>query len=108
MLLLTWVWLLLPDWRNLGLGRASDPSCLGVARAQTQVTLVLQPLLAQDSGVRCLDSRLLSLAFKKGPKLLDLMLQPDSLKLGLGKFNIIICIIIIIINLIINKFEKNY
>jgi hypothetical protein len=32
------------------------------------------------------------------------MLQPDSLKLGLGKFNIIICIINIIINIIINKF----
>jgi hypothetical protein len=66
------------------------------------------------------DSKLLGLVFKRDPKLLDMMLQPDSFKLGSYKLdiiinikNIIICIINIIIifiiniiNIIINKFEK--
>jgi len=57
--------------------------------------------------------KILSLTFKKGPKLLDLALQLDPLKHGSDKFNIIInikniiiYIIINIINMIINKIEK--
>jgi hypothetical protein len=52
----------------------------------------------------------LGLTFKRGPKLLDLALQPDPLKHRPDKFNIIINIIYIIINIInmiINKIEKN-
>jgi hypothetical protein len=56
----------------------------------------------------------LGLTFKRGPKLLDLALQPDPLKHRPDKFNIIInikniiiYIIINIINMIINKIEKN-
>jgi hypothetical protein len=59
------------------------------------------------------DSKLLGLVFKRDPKLLDMMLQPDSFKLGSYKLdiiinikNIIIIFIINIINIIINKFEK--
>ena len=66
--------------------------------------------------------RLLGLVLQSDLKLLDLTLQPDSLKLGSCKFNIIIsikniiiCIINIIIfiimniaNIIINKFENKY
>jgi hypothetical protein len=61
----------------------------------------------------------------RGPKFLDIVLQPNTLKLGSDKFNIIInikniiiiiiimkdiiiCIINIIIFIIINKFEKKY
>jgi hypothetical protein len=59
------------------------------------------------------DSKLLGLVFKRDLKLLDMMLQPDSFKLGSYKLdiiinikNIIIIFIINIINIIINKFEK--
>jgi len=60
----------------------------------------------------------------RGPKFLDIVLQPNTLKLESDKFNIIInikniiiiiimkdiiiCIINIIIFIIINKFEKKY
>jgi hypothetical protein len=56
----------------------------------------------------------MTLQLNSHPKLLGLALQPDPLKLGSCKFNIIINIKIIIIiiimniaNIIINKFEKN-
>jgi hypothetical protein len=56
----------------------------------------------------------LGLAFKRGLKLLGLILPQNLPKLGSDKFTIIICIINIIvliiiniINIIINKFEKN-
>jgi hypothetical protein len=60
------------------------------------------------------NSRLLSLAFKRSPRLLCLTLQLYLLKFGSNKFNIIINLKniilfiknIIIINIIINKFEK--
>jgi hypothetical protein len=59
------------------------------------------------------DSRLLSLVLQPDARLLGLALQLYSLKLGSFKFNIIICIINIIIfiimniaNIIINKFKK--
>ena len=48
-----------------------------------------------------LNPRLLGLILKRGLKLLNLVLQPYLFKLGLGKFNIIICIINIIIFIII-------
>ena len=43
------------------------------------------------------DPKLFGLAFKKGSKLFDLLLQSDPLKLGPDKFNIIINIKKIII-----------
>ena len=50
----------------------------------------------------------MTLQLNSHPKLLGLALQPDSLKLGSCKFNIIIFIIMNIANIIINKFEKKY
>jgi hypothetical protein len=151
LLLLTWVWHHLLDPSNLGLERGTWPKLLGCDRGADPSPLGLVALsglrlsgsafepVALKFGVRMEDSWVkqvrtqgswvlrysqtqVGLAFKRGPKLLDLALQSDSLKLGSDKFNIIIniknmiiciiniliCIIVNIINIIIYKFKKQY
>jgi len=89
--------------RLLGLDLQTDPGLLGPVAGPKALGLVSGPA-ACESGFQ--------IAFKRGPKLLGLTLQSDSLKLGSDKFIIIIIIIKIIfifikiINIIINKFEK--
>jgi hypothetical protein len=89
--------------RLLGLDLQTDPGLLGPVAGPKALGLVSEPA-ACESGFQ--------IAFKRGPKLLGLTLQSDSLKLGSDKFIIIIIIIKIIfifikiINIIINKFEK--
>jgi len=91
--------------RLLGLDLQTDPGLLGPVAGPKALGLVSGPA-ACEFGFQ--------IAFKRGPKLLGLTLQSDSLKLGSDKFIIIIIIIIIkiififikIINIIINKFEK--
>jgi len=53
------------------MGLRQDPILLDIASSPNSNAFGLQP-----------DSRLLGPAFKRGPKLLSLMLQPDPLKLG--------------------------
>jgi hypothetical protein len=89
--------------RLLGLDLQTDPGLLGPVAGPKALGLVSGPA-ACEFGFQ--------IAFKRGPKLLGLTLQSDSLKLGSDKFIIIIIIIKIIfifikiINIIINKFEK--
>jgi len=62
-------WVRYPDPRLMGLRQ--DPMLLDLA------------FLSNSNGFRLqLDPRLLGLIFKRGPKLLNLVSQPDPLKLG--------------------------